>query len=247
MIDLHSHLLPGLDDGPPNTAEALALARAAVERGTEVQVATPHVNPGYRLTPARIRAAFDLFRGEVQAAGIPLDVRSGGEISHYRLPTLSEDDLLALRLGGGPYLLVECPFETDPGDFEALVSDLLARGHGVLLAHPERSGAMHRDPGLLVRLQEGGALAQVTAGSLGGEFGRTVRQVAIELLRDGRIHVAASDAHDAYHRRPGPRAILAEAAEDLPEIDELADWLTRDVPAAILDGTSVPERPVRTA
>lgn len=245
MIDLHSHLLPGLDDGPPTLAESLALARAAVERGTEIMVATPHVNPGYALTPAHIRDTFDVFWDAVAVAGIPLDVRSGGEISHHRLPRLTDEDLADLSLGGGPCLLIECPFEPDPGTFEPLVLDLLDRGHGVLLAHPERSLAMHRDPGLLVRLQAAGALAQVTAGSLLGEFGRQVRRGAIELLRDGRISVAASDAHDPYNRVPGPRATLDEAAEELPELHELADWLTRDVPEAILAGAPVPERPVR--
>lgn len=247
MIDLHTHLLPGLDDGPPTLAESLELARAAVARGTRVMAATPHVNPGYRLTPARITAATEAFRDAVDEAGIPLEVRSGGEISHLRLPRLDEDDLASLRLGGGPYLLIECPFEPDHGEFEPLVLDLLDRGHGVLLAHPERSLAVHRDPGLLARLEAAGALAQVTAGSLVGEFGRSVRRGAIELVREGRIHVAASDAHDAHHRRPGPGATLEEAAEALPELRELTDWLTREVPEAILAGAPVPDRPVRAA
>lgn len=247
MIDLHTHVLPGLDDGPPTLDAALEQARAAVERGTRTVVATPHIDHVFGLRPDEIRGAFRTLTEALAAEGIPLDVRPGGEIALARLPELDEDFLRSVALGGGPWLLVEVPFSPRAEALEPLVEDLLARGHRVLLGHPERSAALQRDPSRLGRLVEAGALAQVTAGSLTGDFGEPVRRFAATLVREGLIHVAASDTHDAWSRPPGPAATLAEANGDVPGLRELIPWLTADVPAALLDGAPVPARPAFTA
>jgi len=243
VIDLHAHVLPGLDDGPPTLEASLAQARAAVAAGTRVVAATPHVDHTFGLGPERIRPAVAALRGALAAAGIPLDVRPGGEIALARLPELDDAFLREVALGGGPWLLVEVPFTPGAETLEPLVEELHDRGHRVLLAHPERSAAIQRDPDRLARLVESGALAQVTAGSLTGAFGEPVRRFAHRLVRDGLVQVAASDTHDASARPPGPAATLAEVAE----LDGLVPWLTETVPAAVLAGAPVPARPALTA
>jgi protein-tyrosine phosphatase len=117
-----------------------------------------------------------------------------------------------------------------------MVADLQQRGFGVLLAHPERSPAFQRDRAQLARLVERGALAQVTTGSLTGDFGEIPRQAAAAMLHHGLVHVLASDAHDAVHR--GPDLHAADGVLDEAQVE----WMTTAVPAAIVAGRRLPER-----
>jgi protein-tyrosine phosphatase len=243
VIDLHSHILPGIDDGPATMEGSLDLARAAVEAGTRTILATPHINDDPSIEPARIAAGLAALRSALAAAEIPLEVLPGGEIAIWRLVDLSDDTLRALALGGGPYILVESPFSPVVGDFEPMVLDLQARGHRVLLAHPERCPSFQRDPSRLEGLVSAGALVQITAGSMSGGFGSTVRRFTSAILREGFAHVVASDAHDHVKRPPGLREGFASLDRDLPGLTEQAPWLTEAVPRAILDGTALPPRP----
>ena len=244
MIDLHSHILPGIDDGPATMEGSLDLARAAVEAGTRTILATPHINDDPSIDPARIAAGLVELRAALAAAEIPLEVLPGGEIAIWRLIDLDDDTLRALALGGGPYLLVESPFSPVIGDFEPMVLDLHRRGHRVLLAHPERCPAFQKSPARLEGLVGAGALVQITAGSMAGDFGSTVRRVTVSILREGFAHVVASDAHDAERRPPGLQAGFAALKRDLPGVTDQAEWLTRLVPRAVLDGTPLPPRPL---
>jgi protein-tyrosine phosphatase len=179
----------------------------------------------------------------IAEAEIPLEVRTGAEIAIWRLVDLDDAALSALSLGDGPYVLVESPFSPVVGDFEPMVLDLQARGHRVLLAHPERCPAFQRDPARLARLIDAGALAQITAGSMAGGFGTTVRRFTATLLRDGLAHVVASDAHDARKRPPGQLIGFEGLERELPGLHTQAAWLTEHVPAAILAGEPLPPRP----
>lgn len=233
MIDLHTHILPGLDDGPVTEDGAVAMARAGVAAGTQAMAATSHVNHGFGLSPGRIAAARAALSERLEREGVTLELLQGGEIAPDRLPALSEDDLRALTLGGGRYLLLECPFSPAVG-LDLMVADLQRRGYDVLLAHPERSPTFMRSPDRLAELVERGALAQVTAGSLTGGFGETVRRAAHAMLERGLVHVIASDAHDERHRPPDLSRAL-----DGPQ----AEWMTQAAPAAILESRPLPERP----
>ncbi len=242
MIDLHTHVLPGIDDGPDDRAGALALAAAARAAGTTVLVATPHITWDL---PANDAARVAAGVAELAQAGPAVELRTGGEIALPKAAELPEDELLGLRLGGGEWLLCESPLSADAAGFDAVVLDLQARGHRVVLAHPERAPLIQRDPGTLRRLVEAGALSQVTAGSLTGQFGRTVQAFTHDLFREGLVHVVASDAHDAVRRPPGLLdALLAADRADLPGLAGQVEWLTADVPRAVLDGGPVPARPV---
>jgi len=243
VIDLHSHILPGLDDGPRTLEGSLDLARAAVAAGTRTILATPHINDDASIDAERVAAGLEVLRPALAEAEIPLEVLPGGEIAIWRLADLDDTGLRSLALGGGPYLLIESPFSPVVGPFETIVLDLLMRGHRVLLAHPERCPAFQRDGARLERLVEGGVLVQVTAGSMTGAFGSTVRRFTALLLREGLVHVVASDAHDAVKRPPGQTAGFDSLERELPGLGEQRAWLTEGVPRAILDGAPLPERP----
>jgi len=238
VIDLHCHLLPGLDDGPADLAASLALARAAAAAGTTTIVATPHVSWEYRNDAAAIAAAADAVRPALVAEGVGVEVRLGAEVAVTYGAELAADELARLRLGGGEWLLVEPPFTPSAGGLELLVHRLQLAGHRVLLAHPERSPALRREPELLRRLVDAGCLCSVTAGSLAGRFGGSVRRFADELLAAGMVHNVASDAHDATGRSPELAALVGDGAR--------AGWMVRDVPAAILDGGPIPPAPAAT-
>lgn len=242
-VDLHAHVLPGVDDGPSTLEDTLALARAAVTAGTGRIVATPHVNESRYIAPEAIGPAVDEVRRHLAAEDIALDVEAGAEIALSRLLDLTDADLHLLRLGAGPYLLLECPFAMVAGEFEPLIFEVQSRGHRVLLAHPERCPTFHRDPERLARLVDGGALVQVTAGVLRGAFGSRTREFAHHLLREDLVHVLASDAHDAVRRPPGLGEALEHAERAVPGIGAREAWLTEEAPAAILAGDPLPGAP----
>jgi protein-tyrosine phosphatase len=127
--------------------------------------------------------------------------------------------------------------------FDTLLYSLQERGHRILLAHPERSPAIQRSPELLEQFVSDGMLSSITAASLRGEFGGTVKRFTFELLERDLVHNVASDAHDARHRRPGIGDAFEAAEDELPGISERAKWMTVDVPKAILDGGPVPAPP----
>lgn len=243
MIDLHSHILPGIDDGPTTIEGSLALARGAVAAGTTVMVATPHIDQGFGVAPATVPAMVGVLNARLAEESIPLDVRPGGEIDLTRLIDLDEDELARVSLGGGPYLLLESPFSPAAGHFEPVILAMRERGHQVLLAHPERCPAFQREPDRLAELVDAGVLTQVTAGSMAGEFGETVRRFTGGLLREGLVHVVASDCHDHSQRPPGQAVGFGRMERDVPGIAAWRPWLTDFVPGAILDGGPIPPRP----
>ena len=236
MIDLHFHALPGIDDGPASTEDALALLRGAARAGTHTVVATPHVSATYpRTRSERIREGVDLLQAEADAAGIDIRVLAGAELDLMQREMLRDDELPGLRLGDGPYMLVELPF-TATARFAEM---LLGMHHDVqpaLLAHPERCRAFHEDPDLLGRLVGQGMLVQLTAASIAGSYGSTVQRCAWTMLEQGLVHVIASDAHDAIGRPPLLREPLEAARLDSIIIAALCE----QNPAAILAGERPP-------
>jgi protein-tyrosine phosphatase len=243
MIDLHCHLLPGIDDGPASMDDSLALARAALDAGTRTIVATPHIDHHWEVSAEQMQEGVEAVRGALKEEGVDVDVLSGGEVSIGRLVDLGEEERAALRLGGGPYLLVEAPHTPAAGEFDRFLEDLLRRGERLLIAHPERCPSFQRRPERLRRLVEAGALCSVTASSLSGRFGSAVRDFTFRLLRDGLVHDVSSDSHDADRRSPALAGPIDEAEERLPGIQGLTEWLTEAAPRAILNGAPLPERP----
>lgn len=238
MIDLHCHVLSGIDDGPDTIEGSLALARAAVAAGTRTLLATPHVSFSYPNEASTIARLVGELNERLRTEGIALEVRPGAEIAMTRLADAEPGELSRLGLGGSRWLLVEPPFTPVLTGLDSILLSLQRDGHRVLLAHPERCHAFHRDPEMLESLVRSGVLTSVTAGSLVGQFGAEVRRFALRLARDGLIHNVASDAHDHVQRPPGMAAELQRAG-----LAPLADWLTRQVPEAILTDGEIPPRP----
>lgn len=238
MIDLHCHVLAGIDDGPQESEGSLALARAASAAGIQTLVATPHVSRRFENRAERIGELVVALNGELSAAGIPVQVLAGGEVALSRAVELEPAELERLHLGGGPWLLLEPPMAPVAVDIEGMVASLKAQGHRVLLAHPERCAPFHREPKMLTSLVRAGALVSVTAGSLVGQFGAPVRRFSHQLVREGLVHNVVSDAHDAINRPPEIRGALERA-----NLGGLTQWLASEVPAAILGGGEIPPRP----
>ena len=239
MIDLHCHVLPGIDDGPQTIEGSLAMARVAARAGTRILVATPHVNHRYENRAPQIAALVEDLNRRVEDEGLAIEVRPGAEVALASAASLDPEELRALRLGGGPWLLIEPPTAATDLDVEARVMALLDQGHRVLLAHPERCPAFRRDPGILASLVGEGVLASVTAASLRGRFGEEVTRFALELLRSELVQNVASDGH---HHELRPPTMLGEL--DRAGLRPLAEWLTTVVPAAILEGAEIPRRPL---
>jgi protein-tyrosine phosphatase len=239
LIDLHCHVLPGIDDGPLTLGESLQLARVAVAGGTRVIVATPHVNHAFlENDAARIAAAVEDFNRMLGAAKLDLEVRAGAELALTRAAELDDEELVALRLGGGPFLLVECPSTPSAAGFAPALSALAAKGHRILLAHAERVPGFQRDAGLVEQLVHSGMLVQITAASVAGRFGEPAQTFALALLQRGLVHDVASDAHAAERRGPGIAEYLASAGWD-----SHVQHFAHDVPLAILEGEPIPPMP----
>lgn len=243
MIDLHSHVLAGLDDGAADLEASVALARAAVTAGTTTLVATPHIRSDYPFHPARVAPAVKELAGRLAEEGVPLEVVSGGEVAITSLLELDDPGLDAVRLGGGPYVLVESP-HTQTGDLlERALFEAQVRGMRPLLAHPERSPCFLGKPERLEQVVESGVACSVTAGSMAGRFGTTVRDLTIRMFERGLVHDVASDAHDITRRPPGLLVGFERLDEELPGLLDQADWFTRAAPAAMLEGIELPARP----
>jgi protein-tyrosine phosphatase len=244
VIDLHSHILPGLDDGAPDLAASVTMARMAAADGVRTMVGTPHVREDYPFAIDRIAEQTRAVNEALRARDITLEVKEGAEVAVSQLPDLDDAALKTVCLGDGPYILVESPYLRATDLFETSVFDLQLRGLRPMLAHPERSPSFQRHPDRLAAMVYRGVLCSVTSASMAGRFGRTVQQFTRTLFESGLVHNVASDSHDARMRPPGLGAGFRVMERELPGVLDQMDWFTSDVPAAILAGVPLPARPV---
>jgi protein-tyrosine phosphatase len=243
VIDLHCHILPGLDDGPVNLDFSVAMARAAAAADIQVMVATPHIRADYEVDPGRLEALVAELNVAIKEEGIQLLVLAGGEVSLQKAAELDDEVLRTVCLGSSDYLLVESPYRASDIDIEGILRDVQGRGFRPLLAHPERCPIFQHDPDRLQRLANSGVLCSITASSMAGGFGSTVRRFTLELLHDGLVHDVASDSHDHLHRPPDLMTGFESAETEIPGIVDQAPWFTVTSPVAILAGRSLPARP----
>ena len=248
-IDVHCHVLPGVDDGAPDLETSLAMLRAAAAAGTATMIATPHQHPTrYPNRPEPLREAFALLcsaRDESVAAGETLpELHLGSEVhlDESLVSRIQEGELLTLA--GGPFVLLELPDVFPTRAVEQLLYELQVAGYQPVLAHPERVGQLAREPRLVERFVGLGALTQVTAHSVSGRFGPECRALTHRLLEARLVHVVASDAHD-LQRRPTPLAEARAAVVEAFDEDE-ARRLFEDAPRAILCGGELLAPPPRS-
>jgi protein-tyrosine phosphatase len=215
MIDLHNHLLHGIDDGPATLAQALAMARAFEDQGVRFVACTPHILPGvYHNSGPDIRNRVSALQEEVTAAGLALRLLPGADnhIAPRFLEHLASGELLTIA--DSRYVLVEPPHNVAPPRLANLFHELLCAGYVPILTHPERLSWIESQYELVAQIGDAGAWMQVTAGSLIGRFGARSKYWAERMLSEGRVHILASDAHDD-RRRPPELARGAAAAERL--------------------------------
>lgn len=241
MIDIHTHILPGVDDGLQSIGEALLVAEDAASQGVNVMVATPHLRwPGRQaLSAAQIREAVEDLNALVQAKGIPVEVLPGCEIPLQAdlLERLLRDEWMPLG-NEGRAVLVEPPWGEWTPSGKAVLQDLLDAGWVVVLAHPERHASFQRNLALLEELVQMGVHLQVSTGSLiPGRSTPAAARCAYELMERRLVSVVASDCHGVNYRR----CDMGEAAELLQRTygRRVAQMLTTSVPRALLRGARV--------
>jgi protein-tyrosine phosphatase len=245
VLDLHCHILPGIDDGPSDIEESLELARDMAADDVRAVAATPHLrhdHPG--VVPAELAQRCRELEERLRAEGIELRVVPGGEVDVIWGLEASDDDLrLASYRQHGKDLLVETPYGPLPSTFEEMLFKLTLRGFRLTLAHPERNPTFHREPERVAALVERGTLVQVTASSLARPPKRS-RSAALarKLVVEGNAHVIASDMHGAIAPdRPTLRAGSEVALELVGSAR--TRWLVWEAPSAILKGESLPPQP----
>lgn len=242
MIDIHCHLLPGIDDGPDDLETALEMARIATANGITRSVLTPHIHVGrYQNLRESIKNDLKKFRAALNKADIPLDVRAAAEVRLMpEIQQMVQDGQIPFlgEYQGKQVMLLEFPHENIPPGSDKLVEWLLAQDIRPMIAHPERNKDVMRVREKITPFVSAGCLLQLTASSVAGYFGPVAHQRANELLEQGWVTVLASDAHNPEFRPPELEAGRKAAAEIIGE--EEADKLVNDNPWSIVKGLFEP-------
>ena len=224
MIDIHNHLLINIDDGPTSKNEAHDLLEQAALQGITDIMVTPHHQVGPYYTPKeKVLGEIKILKKIINDNNIDINVHHGQEIriNEHILEELR--DGISTTLNDSGYILVELPFGELPTFYETVIDDLLENGYTPIIAHPERCQPVADDIDILYKLVDKGAVAQVTAGSITGDFGDMLQEIGLKMVEDKLIHVVASDAHDADYRPFRLKEALAVIAEKLGQ--DYADTL----------------------
>ena len=244
MIDLHAHILPGIDDGPRSLEEALEMARLAVEDGITTMVATPHLfrrkSVDFRdlNRPETIRQVVAHFNKKLVEAEINLTVLPGCEVPLFIDIIKFIDDQLILTINDKErYICLEMPETVIPPATENIIFELNSRGITPIITHPERNLVFYEMPDKLRRFISLGCLAQMTARSLTRGFGWGVSRFARRLVRDDLIHIMASDAHNVAKRPP----VMGQALKKLAKVvgERRARDMVETIPERIIQGEPV--------
>ena len=239
MIDLHSHILPGVDDGARTMADAVEMARIAVAAGTKTIVATPHMlHPQFHVSGDVARTKVLELRASLAAARVDLEVVLAGEI-HWAvdIPARLESGELIPLCAERKYILFELPSSHVPTHFREVCWQFHLAGIYPVLAHPERNVEFCEHPDRLEPYHDAGVLVQVTAMSLTGDFGRRARKTSERWVEQGIVDLIASDGHSCRSRPP----VMDKAAKIVRKLGGATaeDWLTREAPRRILAGEMV--------
>ncbi len=236
MIDIHCHLLYGVDDGADTIGETIEMAKLAYDNGTRVIAVTPHSNTpgsGRNFWSDGLRERFIEVKKAVKDAGIPIQILSGQEIFGKGdvAELLKSGNLITLN--GSRYPLIEFPFKERSENVFNKLESVLAEGYVPIVAHPERYEFVTENFDSLLKLKKMGCLLQINTGSLEGNFGRGAKANAKKMLNNHAVDVVASDAHSPFMRTP----VLADAHEYISEkySTDLADRLLLRNPKAILE------------
>ncbi|WML41549.1 CpsB/CapC family capsule biosynthesis tyrosine phosphatase [Neobacillus sp. OS1-2] len=200
MIDIHCHILPGIDDGAKNVEDSLNMAKEAVKEGIHTIIATPHLNSQYDNRKPSILKKVEELNQSLQEANINMRILPGQEprIFGEILADLETGDIQTLN--DSQYVFIEFPSSHVPRYTEKLLFDIQVKGLTPIIVHPERNAELIERPETLYKLVEKGALTQVTASSLCGYFGKKIKNYSMQLIESNQTHFIASDAHNVNNR-----------------------------------------------
>lgn len=236
MIDVHTHILPYMDDGAEDWDEALSMAELAVKSGVTALVATPHcaMEGRYGTERAdRMESQLSRFRERLEEASIPLAVCPGMEIFGLGPVARGLERGELTTLNGSRYPLIEFPFEGFARQATGVLAEVLAAGYRPVVAHPERYQYVQQDPALLNVWADMGCLLQINRGSLLGRFGPVEQELSLSMVDRGFVCAVASDAHSSRQRTPWMRDVCTLLEEEFSP--ELAELLLTRRPAALLE------------
>jgi len=241
MIDLHSHLLHGLDDGSPTLENSVAMARLAVADGITHMTCTPHASSKYTFEPALIAERMAELRAALAAETIPLSLGQGCDF-HLSYDNLQDAQQHPARytINGGEYLLVELPDFGLPRTMGETFYELRLAGMTPILTHPERNSTIQQKPEILHEWLRNGLLLQVTGDSVTGQMGKIAQKLAHQMLAKRWVHFLSTDAHDTVRRPP-----RLSAAREMVAKKYGAEYATRlcvENPQAVVEGRMLPEQ-----
>lgn len=235
FIDIHCHILPGLDDGPSDINGSLEMLKIASEDGISNIFATPHIIPGlYDNNGGTIMSSLEEFRRHIPDA-VKIFYGADVRISVDLLESVKTGEVPTLN--GSGYMLVELPQYVVPPNVDNLIFNLRHRGIIPVITHPERHLRLMQDLPALAKLRDSGALCQITAMSITGELGKGIQKISMTMVKKGLVDFVASDAHDPVKRRP----VLSQAYKAVKKEcgDEVSDRLFFINPQKILDAARV--------
>jgi len=240
MIDLHCHIIPGIDDGAQSMEKSLSMARRAFSDGISKIVATPHTMNGIFMNNIReVMSAVTILQDALINNSIDIQIYPGADVGICPgMLEMIESGEAGTINNAKKYILLELPSQTIPPKIKEEIFNLKIHGITPIITHPERHPIINYDLEILVELIGVGALCQVTAMSILGDFGEKARQCAEKLLKKRLAHVIASDAHSPNGRPP----VLSQAVETAAEIMgsyEEAEQMVTHIPAAILSGDTL--------
>jgi protein-tyrosine phosphatase len=241
MIDLHGHYLPGVDDGAENLDTSLAMLHHAENDGIETVVVTPHACGSTCKVKDfdALRRAWEKWRAALKKNDLKINIFSGAEVYFMSdLISLLKDNHDLLTINNGSYFLLEFPGDYVYAHSKDFIFKILTEGFIPIISHAERNSEIQRSPAVLRELVKAGALCQINAGSLRGDFGSDARSSAYDLLQGNLVHVIASDAHDLESRKPELNyvsALLHNVAQE-----KIAMYL-HDIPAAVIADQAIPD------
>ena len=231
MYDIHSHALPGIDDGPMDWDTAVNMVRQAVKDGIKGITLTPHIKPGYfEPKKEQISQLADDLKSLVQTE--PVELYLGSEITLFPETVLGILSGLYLTINSGRYVLIELPESFSPSNVQDLIFTLTSKEMIPVIAHPERNPRVRSDLNLFSDLVRMGAVGQIDAGSITGYFGADVRKTASEMLSRRLVHIMATDAHSDTIRAP----LLSAGVKEVGRLwgRRLASQMVNDLPMRII-------------
>jgi protein-tyrosine phosphatase len=241
MIDIHAHILPGVDDGAKNWEQTLDMARVAVEDGITVMVATPHLYKGRPIDPTQLNTKAIILelvaqlKNKLYEEKIPLEILPGCDfpLSFESLKFLDDGQVLTIN-DANRYLLLELPDTSLPPATEDVCFHLQSKGITPIITHPERHMIIQEMPYKLKRLIDLGCLVQITGNSLTGWFGGRVKKISQQFVKLGYVHLLATDTHDPKQRPP----VLSRAVTELVRLvgEKRAQAMVNDLPQKIIAG-----------